>query len=239
MLSNAPRRAASLIDLMTEIGLPRHLYGEVMSSGEAVNRELDRRSDPWFAALGRRCFHLGPPRDHNIFDGLDLIRVPAVDDADFILNTGPVTFDETFDVYVPLLEQAAARRLPMICANPDVVVVHRGRRHFCAGALAQHYEGLGGPVRWRGKPDPAIYDICLGLLGVSDRGRVLAIGDGLATDGAGARAAGLDFLLCTGGIHAEEIGTAYGEIPDPARLGEVIARHGDLRPIAAIGGLAW
>ena len=240
MLSNAPRPASSLVHQMEAIGIPRRLYGGVMSSGEAVHRELARRSDPWFAALGRRCYHLGAASDLTLFEGLDLDLVGAVAQADFIVNSGPDHLDATVEEYRPVLDAAAARHVPMICANPDIIVIHQGRVQICAGALAQYYQTtLGGEVRARGKPDPAIYADCLDLLGIADRRRVLAVGDGLATDVTGASRAGIDCLFCTGGIHAAEIGTAYGERPEAARVEAVIARHQAPMPVAAIGGFVW
>ena len=239
LLSNSPRRAQSLVEMMAGMGIDRHLYGHVMSSGEAVHSELLTRTDPWFAALGRRCLHMGPERDRPLFDGLALEQVTAVADADFVLNTGPDGVEETLQDYRPLLDAAGARRLPMICANPDLVVMTLGRSMICAGTLARYYEEIGGRVRYCGKPDPAIYATCLALLGIADKRRVLAVGDSFATDVAGAAAAGLDCLFCSGGIHAAELGTRYGQSPDPARLDALVAVFHGLTPVAAIGGLIW
>jgi HAD superfamily hydrolase (TIGR01459 family) len=239
MLSNAPRRGFALIDQLTSLGVPRALYGEVMSSGEAVHRAMESRSDPWFAKLGRRCLHVGPERDLNIFEGLDLELVASVEEAEFLMNTGPDKFEETVADYAPLLGAAASRGLPMVCANPDLMVVRQGQKIICAGALAEYYLDIGGEVRYRGKPDPAIYEVCLELLGITDRKRVLAVGDAFHTDIAGANGAGIDVLFCSGGIHAAEIGTKYGEKPEAARIEAVIAHHDGLRPTAAIGGFRW
>lgn len=243
MLSNAPRRATALVTLMSGMGIPREIYGEVMSSGEAVHIELERRfgphADPWFAKLGRRCLHIGPERDKNIFDGLDLELVDSPDQAEFLMNTGPDKFEETVADYAPVLDASLARGLPMVCANPDLIVIRQGKEIICAGALAQYYGQKGGDVRYRGKPDPAIYDACLEKLGITDRSRVLAVGDAFHTDIAGASAAGIDVLFCSGGVHAWEIGVTYGQKPDPARIEAVIKAHDGLRPTAAIGGFLW
>lgn len=239
LLSNAPRRAGALVQAMAGMGIGRDLYDHVMSSGEAVHRELASRRDPWYARLGPRCLHIGPERDKNIFDGLDLVLVSGPEEADFLLNTGPDRLDETVADYHTVLAAAAARRLPMVCANPDLVVIREGQRVICAGALAQHYAELGGEVSFRGKPDPAIYDLCLDMIGIADRRRVVGVGDALHTDIAGANAAGIASVFVTGGIHGEELGVAaYGAAPAAGRLDAVARAHGQ-RPTAAIPNFVW
>lgn len=239
LLSNSPRRAESLVAMMRGMGIGRDLYHAVMSSGEAVHAELLTRRDPWFKALGRRCYHVGPPRDLHLFDGLDLDRVAKLEDAEFLLNTGPDDVGETIETYRPMLDHARRLSLPMICANPDLVVMHQGHAMLCAGSLAAYYEEIGGDVRYRGKPDPAIYDICFALLDIADHHRILAIGDAFHTDMAGAKAAGIDALFCSGGIHAEELATSYGRPPDSGKLAALTAAYPGLNPVAAIGGLIW
>src|SRR5205085_5980509 len=128
----------------------------------------------------------------------------------FILNTGPAEWENTIEDYQPVLHAARERGLPMVCANPDLVVIHNGKPALCAGALAEEYQRIGGLVRWHGKPHPSVYDSCLDLLGIADRSRILAVGDSLRTDIAGAAAAGIDSLLIAGGIHAAEFGSDSG-----------------------------
>ena len=238
VLSNAPRRAALVEARMIEIGLPPGLWDHVHSSGEEAWQHLARRDDPFYAALGRRCYHIGPARDNNMLRGIDLERVGDVAAAEFILNTGPSDWDETVAQYEPLLVAAVARDLPMVCANPDLVVIHHGRRSICAGAVAERYAALGGRVRWHGKPFPSVYATCFALLGIADRSRVLAIGDSLRTDIAGAEAAGIDSVLVVGGIHAEELGLAPGEAPDLVRVAAMIAADGR-RPAGVLAQLVW
>jgi HAD superfamily hydrolase (TIGR01459 family) len=237
VLSNAPRRAALVEARMNEIGLTRGLYDHVHSSGEETWQHLLRRDEPFYAALGQRCYHMGPARDDNMLEGIGLERVAGIDDAEFILNTGPSDWDETVAQHEPLLRAARARDLPMVCANPDLVVVHQGRRAICAGAVAQRYEALGGRVRWHGKPFRPVYETCFAALGISDRRRIIAVGDSLRTDIAGANAAGIDSVLVTGGIHAEEFGLAGGQ-PDLDRLIEAVAASGH-KPDAVIAHFRW
>ncbi|HWB49891.1 MAG TPA: TIGR01459 family HAD-type hydrolase [Stellaceae bacterium] len=205
LLSNAPRRAHDVVRRITAIGVPAGLYHAVMSSGEEAWQYLRRRDDAFYADLGRRCLHICSDRDLEIRIGLDLDYVERAEDAEFILNTGPAGWDDTIEDYAPILAAARQRGLKMVCANPDLMVNHGAKLALCAGALAVHYETIGGAVRWHGKPYPSVYESCFGLLGIADRRRILAVGDSLRTDIAGANGAGLDSLLIAGqGIHLAE-----------------------------------
>lgn len=238
LLSNAPRRADDVIRRITAIGVPRDCYHHVMSSGEEAWQYLHRRDDPFYRALGRHCLQIGSDRDLEIRDGLALEFVEDVADADFILNTGPAGWEDVIEDYAPLLRRALARNLPMICANPDLVVMHGSKLALCAGALAQWYENEGGKVRWHGKPYRSVYDSCLALLGITDRSRILTVGDSIRTDIAGAAGAGLDSLFVAGGIHAEEFGMGDGRQPDFARIAAALAA-GPYDPVGVAPGLCW
>jgi HAD superfamily hydrolase (TIGR01459 family) len=236
LLSNAPRRSDALVSQLAGMGIGRELYDFVLSSGEAVHLEMKTRTDPFYAGLGRRLHHMGPERDRNVYEGLDY--TPAtIEEADFILNTGPRDLTETVEDYVPAMRLGLARGLPMVCANPDHVVIRQGVRVVCAGALAARYAEMGGQVSMRGKPDPAIYGQVSTILG-APKDRIVAVGDALHTDIRGANGAGMAAIFVTQGIHAEELGIRPGDTPSPDRLEAVIARHGD-RPVAALATLCW
>jgi HAD superfamily hydrolase (TIGR01459 family) len=236
LLSNAPRRADDVVRRIARIGVPAGLYHGVMSSGEEAWQHLARRDDPFYAGLGRRCWQIGSERDLEMRDGLDLDFVATPGEADFILNTGPAEWEDTIEDYAPVLENAQAIGLPMVCANPDLVVIHNGRPALCAGALAEHYEAIGGRVRWHGKPYPSVYDSCLALLGITERHRILAIGDSLRTDIAGATGAGIDSLLIAGGVHAAEF-AADGRL-DRERIAGAIRESGT-HPIGVAARFVW
>jgi HAD superfamily hydrolase (TIGR01459 family) len=236
LLSNAPRRSDDVARRIATIGVPETLYHGVMSSGEEAWQYLHDRTDPFYAALGRRCLQIGSERDLEIRDGLGLEFVETPQEADFILNTGPAEWEDTIADYAPILEAARGRDLPMVCANPDLVVIHGGKPALCAGALAEHYEKIGGRVRWHGKPYPSVYDSCLALLGIAARRRLLAIGDSLRTDIAGAAAAGIDSLLIAGGVHAGEF-TADGAL-NRGRIAAAITKSGT-SPIGVAARFIW
>jgi HAD superfamily hydrolase (TIGR01459 family) len=239
LLSNSPRRAYSLEGMMTQMGIARSDYHIIVSSGEATHRELLLRTDPWFAKLGRRSYHLGPPRDQHLFDGLDLDRVETLAEADFVLNTGPDEITDTLDMYVPALDEALRRKLPMICANPDLVVMHKGHEMICAGVLAVYYSERGGDVVYRGKPHREIYDLCFAEMEGISKDRIVAIGDAFHTDMQGAATAGIDAVLCSGGIHAAELNTDYGQPPSLEKLERLAARYPHCHPVGVIAGLIW
>jgi HAD superfamily hydrolase (TIGR01459 family) len=238
LLSNAPRRTAGVIARLEEMGIGRGLYQHIMTSGEATYEALRDRADPWHAALGRRLFHIGPQRDVDVYQGLDYTVVDSPEQADFVVNTGIDDFSETLADYVPVLQACAHHKLPMICANPDLVVMVGTEMALCAGALAVQYEEMGGDVHWHGKPHAPVYGRCLGLMGIADKRRILAVGDSLRTDVAGANAAGIDVALVTGGIHREELGGAWGADADAVKLAAAVEASGHV-PTFAIPSLRW
>ncbi|MEE8332983.1 MAG: TIGR01459 family HAD-type hydrolase [Alphaproteobacteria bacterium] len=239
MLTNAPRRADAIGAMMDRMGLAPDLRPHVMSSGEATFLGLKDRRDDWYDGTGRRYLHIGPGRDRGLFEGLEVEQAADVADAGLIVNTGPWEDNETVADYEEQLAEGARRGLKMVCANPDLEVIRGGTRIICAGALAKRYEELGGDVLYYGKPYPPIYRMCLAQLGGPPPDRVLAIGDSLLTDIAGATAMGMDSLLVIGGIHGEEMtsGTADRAIIE-RRVSAACAEAGQA-PVAAISSFVW
>ncbi len=242
ILSNAPRRSGQVVAVLRDMGIDDALYDAVVTSGDATRAALERRDDPWYAALGRRHLFLGKDADANLLDGLDYRAVDEVGEADFLLNTGLAARADGSRSEVAdcddVLRRACAGGLPMACANPDLAVIRDGVREACAGALAARYAELGGAVSYRGKPDPAIYEMCFEVFGGTDRSRILAVGDGLATDIAGAGAAGIDSLLVTGGLLADAWGVARDTPPDARRLAAACAEAG-VTPTAVSAIFVW
>ncbi len=238
LLSNAPRRAQSVVEAMERMGIARDLFDDALSSGEAAWQALHARADAAHRALGRRCYHMGPARDRGMLGGLDLEEAARPADASFILNTGVDMDHETLADYETALAEGARAGVPMLCANPDLEVIRGGRRVVCAGALARRYEALGGRALYHGKPHAPVYERCLALMAGVARGRIVAVGDSLRTDIAGALAAGLDSVFVTGGIHGEELGLAAGDSPELARLAALCQTAGWV-PNAAIAHFQW
>ena len=233
LITNAPRPGAVVTKFLDKLNVPREAYDAIVSSGDVTRAVISKRP-------GKNVFHIGPPRDLPIFDGLELDFVPF-EQADYVVCTG-LTDDETEtpESYRALLEKLRRRNLFMVCGNPDLVVERGDRLVYCAGAIADLYGELGGEVLYAGKPHPPIYDEALGRIAAlrgnePARSRVLAIGDSVRTDLTGAVRMGLDCLFVTAGIHAEELGR---ERPDGAALNEMFATAG-VAPKAVTRRLKW
>ena len=231
LLSNSPRPSEPLQRQLTSLGVSEQSYDATVSSGDLTRHELAKHE-------GARIFHLGPERDLPIFKDLDLTRVDAKD-AELVVCTG--LFDdetETPEDYEGLLRELAGRKLTMLCANPDHLVERGHTLVYCAGALAQIYEEHGGEVIYAGKPYAPIYELAeetiARLAGRKvARSEILAIGDGIRTDMAGAAEFGLDAVFVASGLH---VGPG-GEGLDDLRLAELF--EGRKAPRAAMPALAW
>lgn len=226
LLTNAPRPKSSVIRQLDGMGTPRDCWDLVVTSGDAAQMGM------LSGAVGRKVHHIGAAKDEPFFTDF------AEDLAAFAKTQGPITrvalaeaegivctgladdLTETPDDYRAALLLAKTMGLPMLCANPDIVVDMGERRLYCAGALAQAYEAMGGVALYFGKPHPPIYDLArrrLGeVMGASDP-QILCIGDGIGTDIQGGVAEGLDTLFITGGLEADRFGPDV-ENPDPAAL---------------------
>jgi HAD superfamily hydrolase (TIGR01459 family) len=238
LLSNAPRRAAAVAAKLRALGLGEDLYDDLVTSGEATWQALKHREDATHRNLGTRCFAIGGAADWAFFEGLDLTRVDQPEAADFVLAIGVDREEARLDEYAPVLARAAAAGLPLICANPDLVVTVGEKLCLCAGTLAAHYETLGGTVVYHGKPHAPVYRECLRRLGGPPSSRVLGIGDSLHTDIAGAHGIGARALFIAGGIHREELGAARGAPPDARALAALFAANGR-RPDWVLPRLVW
>lgn len=208
LITNAPRPASSVQAQLAELAVVDAAYDLVVTSGDVI-REM--------VATNRleRLFHLGPERDLPLFHGLETERV-APEHAQAIMCTG-LYDDETEapDDYRAMLGDLAHRELPLYCANPDRLVRRGEDLFYCAGALADLYQQLGGEVIMAGKPHSPIYERALNELAAltgrrPDKSEILVIGDGIDTDIQGAASNGMDAMFVTGGIHADEVHGGQG-----------------------------
>lgn len=222
LLTNVPKPRTPIPGQLDRLGLPRACYDGVVTSGDAIREELRARSPG-------PCYRIGPDDDNALWDGLELVQTKHIEDAAFVAISGlNDPFNEHPDAYRALLEQSKARGLSLICANPDRVVRVGARLMWCAGAVAEVYEQIGGEVIMAGKPHAPIYRLALdearSLRPDLDRARVLCIGDGVTTDALGANAHGLDCLFIAAGIHGD--GLLTNSQLDSAKVQSALAEHG-------------
>jgi len=234
LISNAPRPNPPIIEQLATLNVPPAAWSQLVTSGDATRGLLGRLAPgPVWA--------IGPERDAILYDGLGL-TFGTPDTAGFISVTGP--YDDENDEpgdYRERFLSCVARGLPLICANPDLVVQRGDKLIYCGGALAQLYESLGGQVIMAGKPYAPIYEMALvaaadHLGRVPDLRRVLCVGDGLPTDIRGANARDLDVLFVASGIHgAETIG------PDGLVMTVIqdLLRQDGLHATWAIADMVW
>jgi len=202
LITNAPRPADSVQRQLRKLAISDDSYDGIVSSGDLTRHFIAARP-------GQKVFWIGPERDNSIYRGLDAVLAP-LDQADYIICTGPFDDEtESAEDYRGMMLQARDRQLALVCANPDIVVERGDRLIYCAGAIAELYRELGGKVIFYGKPHRPIYQRAMELaterhIGNLALNRVLAIGDSVRTDLAGAHGFGIDCLFVTRGIHAEE-----------------------------------
>jgi HAD superfamily hydrolase (TIGR01459 family) len=201
LITNAPRPADSVQRQLRKLGVADDCYDAIVSSGDLTRLYIAERA-------GQSTFWLGPQRDNAIYRELDVSLVP-LDRADYIVCTGPFDDEtETAEDYRAMMQEALARRLTLVCANPDIVVERGDRLVYCAGAIAELYREIGGEVLFYGKPHRPIYDRAMAIAqqlrgAPTPLSRVLAIGDSVRTDLAGAQGFGIECLFVTRGIHAD------------------------------------
>ena len=204
-ISNAPRpNSVVQSGLIKKLGLSDNLFHSIVSSGDITINMINKFNH------GYKYFHIGPPKDYDLLEDIKIEKVELLDDADFVLCTG---FDDdeqqTPKDYKNILLDMTQLNLPMVCANPDLIVIRGDKKIFCAGSIAELYCQLGGKVRYYGKPYQEIYTHVLenalakGL--IENKSQMIAIGDSVRTDIKGANNFGINSIFVETGIHKDEI----------------------------------
>jgi HAD superfamily hydrolase (TIGR01459 family) len=239
MLTNSPKPRDGVAVQLAQFGVPDDAWDTIASSGDSA------RSAMYLGAVGDKVWFMGDEeRDVEFFAPLDVIDNPRVitrvplEQAEGIVCCGPFDAFADPDVNRPQFLYAKQKGLKLLCANPDLVVDRGGVREWCAGSLAKLYTEMGGQALYFGKPHPPIYDLARRRLaalghGVPDQS-ILAIGDGIHTDIAGAMGEDIDSLFITGGLAATETKTTHQ--PDPEALNTYLERE-KLSPLYSIGQL--
>jgi HAD superfamily hydrolase (TIGR01459 family) len=225
-LSNAPRRSSKVAEVLKKFGITPDLYDFILTSGEATFLNLKKNQDENFKTFGQNYFYIGPQKDIDLLDGLNYQRTQKAAAAKFVINTGFEDENSKLAEKLPQMLEAKKFNLPMICVNPDLIVVKQnGVEMICAGALAAEYQRCGGEVSYFGKPFLAVYKMVCEIFGETDKTKFLAIGDGLETDIRGANDFGIDSLLISGGILVNQLGIKFWQDPNMEKLAKICDQH--------------
>ncbi|MFT6077767.1 MAG: HAD superfamily hydrolase (TIGR01459 family) [Myxococcota bacterium] len=231
LLSNAPRRAQKVVNLLENLGIGRNLYDYILTSGEATYSSLFDSNN------SQNYYYIGPEKDVDLLHGLGCNLVPDAKDANFAIVTG---FDDgNYDIStkIPQLKTALENNLSLICSNPDLIVIKKsGEELLCAGIIAEEYKKMGGKVTYFGKPHQLVYEQVFKLFSNADKSRILAVGDGLETDILGANKNQIDSALIGGGILANKLNIKHGELPDEYLLKKICDQY-NAYPTFVIGSL--
>ena len=201
LLTNAPRPNFTVIEYLKKMGLDEKKAQQVYTSGQAALDQLKTMNPKSF-------FHIGPPRDFDLFKTFENQKEEKIDSCDFLLCTGLFDNHESELIFYERLLLDHTKK-KMICTNPDLVVDRGEAREFCAGTVAKIFEKLGGEVKYFGKPYPEVYEKAFNNL----RGKkVICIGDNLNTDIKGANMQNFDSLLINNGIHKNELSNGIKEL---------------------------
>ena len=238
LVTNSPRPRAGVQKQLVQFGVPDDAWDTIATSGDSARAAMFR------GMVGTKVYFIGYPGEQKFFEPIGVIKDPVeitmvpLDEAEGIVCTGPRDPMADPDVMRPEFLAAKTRGLKLLCANPDIVVDRGEVREWCAGALAKLYTEMGGESLYFGKPHPPIYDLArrrLTELGADvPDASILAIGDGVLTDIAGAMGEDIDSLFITGGLAAAETKTT--QQPDPDALETYLANE-QSAPTYAIGFL--
>ena len=235
LLSNAPRKSEIVSEKLSKIGIKQELYDKIISSGDVCRNELINNTN---LVSGLKYYFIGLKEDNDLLNNTRFQESQKLEDSDFILITGPRDFDHILKDYTDELKKCLKNKLPMICANPDKIVVRQnGKKIFCAGAIAEDYKKLGGIVKQFGKPYKNVFlEALKHLKKISPKinlSNVSIIGDGLETDILGGNTVQINTILITSGILSHTLNTQYGQRPDLKKLNKAISASGNF-PTSAV-----
>lgn len=233
LISNSPRPRETAAEQLLEVGVPADCYDGIATSGDVTRRLIANYA-------GNSVYHLGPERDLPIFDGLGVTLGGLAESAAVVCSGLRDDETETPDDYAGLLEEFHAHGLPMICANPDLQVERGDKLIYCAGAIAEAYASIGGDVVYAGKPHKPIYELAFAQVmarqgSAVPRHRIVAIGDGIRTDIAGAATSKIDSIFVASALH---VASGANGVLNHEILSHLFPENAP-RPIAALTQLNW
>ena len=233
VVSNSHLRIAEIADIFEKNAVPLEVFSNIISAGEILHYKLKYAQNE-YAAIGSRYFHLGSTADKGVFCGLDYEASDKIEQAHFLYMSAVSSPDNLVEHYRPLLEQAVSFGLPFVCAGNDTSCFFNGKLCLAPGALAEAYAIMGGRIITLGKPDTTI--VRYALEGIENPGKIVFVGDNVATDIKAATVLGFDSILISKGRHVNFLGEGY--IPDVAKTRELSNSY-DVSPNSVISAMRW
>lgn len=239
ILSNSAKRSDDNIERLKKLGIKPSLYKSVVTAGEVTWQGLKTQKDAPFKGLGTKCFLISRQDDRSLLSGLDIEIVSNIEDAQFILISSFDAEAMKLEDLDPIFKKAVAKRIPAICANPDMITVYGHERAIGPGAVAKRYHDLGGMAHMIGKPHKTIFRYAQGLFDGVIPSRILVIGDSLQHDIAGALAVDMDSAFVTSGIHAAAFKTTMTSEQKRKAMEHMAQVYGGIRPNWVLDALVW
>lgn len=239
ILSNSAKRSDDNVERLKKFGIKPSLYKSVVSAGEVAWRGMKDQKDAPFKGLGTKCYLITRGDDRTLLNGLDIEVVDKIEDAQFILITSFDSPKLKLEDLDPVFKKAVGKRLPAICANPDMVTVYGSERAVGPGAVAKRYHDLGGMVHLIGKPHKTIFRFAQGLFEDVIPSRILVIGDSLQHDIGGAMAVDMDNCFITSGIHANAFKPGMSVEQKRKEMEHQAQVYGGIRPTWVMDHLIW
>lgn len=239
ILSNSGKSADYSRKRLEELGIGPKLYTDIVTSGEMVRQGLQKKEGPAFKSLGRHCLLISAGGDRTTVDGLDLDIANDPGEADFILMTGCDHKTQPLQSYEPLLRACAAKRLPMVCANPDMVAVDGNETFYGPGQVAARYSDFGGVVHYIGKPHKPIFAYALSLAPEGLPSSTIVVGDSMGHDILGGAGMNFDTCLTMTGAHAAHFNPTAGDRAKIHNTVDKLARQYGVHPTFVIPRFTW
>ena len=233
VVSNSGLRIAELVDIFARGEVFTDVFSNIVSAGEILHYRLKFPQNE-YNAIGDKYYQLGSRNENGVFQGLPFTEVSSIEQAHFLYMSRVSSPNDLVDTYRPYLEQAVSLGLPFVCAGNDTSCFIDGKLCLAPGAIAEAYAILGGRIITIGKPDTRI--LRYALEGIGELGKLVVIGDNIATDIKMASLLGYDSVLISKGRHINYLGEGY--IPDVAKTRE-LANSYDVSPSCVISALRW
>lgn len=239
ILSNSAKRANENVERLKKLGIKPTHYKAVVSAGEVTWRGLKEQKEAPFKGLGTKCFLISRPDDRSLLVDLDIEVVSDIEQAQFILITSFDTANMKLEDLDPTFKKAVTKRIPAICANPDMVTVYGHEKAIGPGAVAKRYHEFGGIAHLIGKPHKTIFRNCLTHFDGVIPSRILMIGDSIQHDVAGAMGVDLDTAFITSGIHSNAFKPGMSSEQKRKAMEHLAQGYGGIRPHWVLDSLVW